>query len=947
MKYTLLYLLALVAVGAIEAQSVNVGKGTYRTDLPPTADGEPRRHVDASPLISSSVDEPVPTSDWWSSLVWPMHSPHSLPMFPHPLGVQAHPNGLGLGYTATPSISHSEKDGKVFQEGTSYKYPYRESLRVGLQDWETEATVVDGFSDWSVTALWESGQDELRATFAHGSPFVYFERSSEKPMEISFIAAEGNRNETPVNPLVFRLSNITAKHTGDSGGIDLSVNAGKNVGIGSKARLTYDFDGDGKTDRVETFSLFATDPVEKSFETYSSETQKLDIRLTRGDPMDFENGSVTLEFWKCFGDGDLELKLDNSVVQLPIEGATEPMYLKEDGSIGGNQEEGVLRLQEPEHPLGPAELFYEDGAVLGVTINKTHYGLFAPTGSEWSGATSGRAESLISNLAGKNYLAVAVLPDNTPETFNWFQNLAYAFVTDTRIEYRYVPDQAAVETIYTVTTEAKEGDNHNTAIALYRHQYLHLDNEAQLSRSGYASPRGEMKLLSGSSFSTTIPYLGVLPALPNPEDHRAELESLLEADFQQITTRERTFEREDSYWNGKEFGKFAELIQIADQLGKTEIRDGLLNLLKGRIEDWFDGQDNLFFYYDKNWNTLIGYPDSYGSADQFNDHHFHYSYFIKAAATIAQFDPEWIDEAHYGGMIDLLIRDCANYDREGKRFPWMRNLDPYAGHSWASGHAGFASGNNQESSSESMNFATSLILYGEATGNDEIRDLGIYWHSTEAEAIRQYWFDVDGEVFPSGYGHRCVGMVWGDGGTYGTWWTANPEEIHGINYLPINGGSLYLGRDADYVQANLANLVDSNRNFHNGGFEGDPDQMDRWHDILAEYLALASPAKAIQQFEAFGKQFPPEFGETRTHTHQWIHALSELGQFDSSIRADHPTAAAFDCDGVKHYVVYNSKEEKITVSFTDGSSHTCGNGLHHVVAPTPPQTPQTKSERVR
>ena len=201
-------------------------------------------------------------------------------------------------------------------------------------------------------------------------------------------------------------------------------------------------------------------------------------------------------------------------------------------------------------------------------------------------------------------------------------------------------------------------------------------------------------------------------------------------------------------------------------------------------------------------------------------------------------------------MIDALIRDCANYDREDKRFPWMRSLDPYAGHSWAAGHAGFASGNNQESSSESMNFATSLILYGQATGNNEIRDLGIYWHSTEAEAIRHYWFDQDGIVFPDGYQQSCVGMVWGDGASYGTWWTANPEEIHGINFLPINGGSLYLGRDAEYVGRNLENLKLANRSFHENGFEGDPEKYDRWQDVLDEYLALVDPAAAMTEIGA-------------------------------------------------------------------------------------------------
>jgi endoglucanase Acf2 len=326
----------------------------------------------------------------------------------------------------------------------------------------------------------------------------------------------------------------------------------------------------------------------------------------------------------------------------------------------------------------------------------------------------------------------------------------------------------------------------------------------------------------------------VLPSLPNAPEATDRLNEELDNFYTTLIQKATPFKHKDTYWNGKELGKISEAVFIADQLGKIKIRDSLVKVLQRRIEDWADARHELFFYYDKTWSTLVGYPDSYGSGEQLNDHHFHYSYFIRAAATIARFDADWVKPENYGGFIDLLIRTCANYDRDDKRFCWMRNFDPYAGHSWAAGHAGFASGNNQESSSESMNFATSLILYGEATGDTSIRDLGIYWHATEAEAIRNYWFDLDSEVFPDGFGHSCVGMVWSDGGAYGTWWTANPEEIHGINHLPVNGGSLYLGRDPDYVVKNFENMLRSNRNFHKAGFPGDPDSIDRWQDILCE-----------------------------------------------------------------------------------------------------------------
>ncbi|MEM7392588.1 MAG: hypothetical protein AAF492_09580, partial [Verrucomicrobiota bacterium] len=295
------FLFILISISCLRADPVKVGEGAYRTDLPPDSNDKPRRSVKASPLVSERVAEPIPTSDWWSSLVWPMHSPYSMPMFPHPLAVQAHEDGLGVGYTHEPSISNHEHKGKVFQRGTGYRYPYRESIRVGLKGFTSDDARLDGFSDWAVTALWEQGEDRMRATFAHGSPFVYFEKKSKRPWQLQFKAAKVNPHQEPIAPFVHEWSGIDAAHNGKPGEVELTINAGKHVGLGSKARLVYDFDGDGQTDRVETFQLFATDPVASSWETYSSKKKSVDAGLTRGEMKDFKNGSVRLEFWKCFG----------------------------------------------------------------------------------------------------------------------------------------------------------------------------------------------------------------------------------------------------------------------------------------------------------------------------------------------------------------------------------------------------------------------------------------------------------------------------------------------------------------------------------------------------------------------------------------------------------------------------------------------------------------------
>jgi endoglucanase Acf2 len=865
-------------------------------------------------MVAPKMQAPIPTSDWWSSLIWPMHSPHSQAMFPHPLAVQAHAEGLGIGYTQEPTISSHNKDGKVFQHGTGYRYPYKESIRVGLTNMKTDKTVVDSYSAWAVTARWQDEGDDLRATIAHGSPFVFFETDSQRPMQIRCSAAKVDPHREPLQPYSYTWTGITGRHSGKPGGISLALNAERNVGLGSKARLVYDFDGDGKTDRVETFALFATDPVPGSWERYTSDKQKLDAGLTHGKGKHFRNGSVRLDFWKCFGKGTVKLKLADCQVMLPVADGERALPTDaEFATVGANDK-----------PPAAAKVTYRKGSTLGVKLNGSHFAIYAPKAVEWGVVAGDRVDSM---RAAAPFLVVAAMPDGKAETIEWFQRYAYSVPRNTRLRYHYNREAGTVETLFQAFTEALEGVDMGTVFALYRHQHQNLGKPEQLSNYRYASPRGEMRVLPGREFTTSIPFLGVLPALPHASADSAALAVSLDADLARIRNRKHRFERTDTYWNGKEFGKFCELIQIAEQVGKTAARDELLGLIKGRLEDWFDGQEPLFFYYDARWDTLTGYPDSYGSGEQLNDHHFHYSYFIKAAATIAQYDPDWVKPERYGGMIDALIRDCANPDRKDERFPWMRNFDPYAGHSWAAGHAGFASGNNQESSSESMNFATALVLYGTITGRDDLRDLGIYWHSTEAEAIRHYWFDLDGAVFPEGYAHSCVGMVWGDGGSYGTWWTANPEEIHGINYLPLNGGSMYLGRSPEYVRRNLADMRASNANFHKAGFPGPADRLDRWQDVIFEYEALADPERAAARFTALGREHSSEFGETRTHSLQWFGALSALGQVDSSIRADHPTAVAFKKAGRTRYVVYNAGKLPIAVRFSDGKRVTAAPGL--------------------
>lgn len=63
------------------------------------------------------------------------------------------------------------------------------------------------------------------------------------------------------------------------------------------------------------------------------------------------------------------------------------------------------------------------------------------------------------------------------------------------------------------------------------------------------------------------------------------------------------------------------------------------------------------------------------------DHHFHYGYYLRAAAQIALRDPAWATDSQWGGMTKELIRDIANWDRTDTKYPFLRNFDPHEGRS--------------------------------------------------------------------------------------------------------------------------------------------------------------------------------------------------------------------------------------------------------------------------
>jgi len=154
------------------ADIIPVGSGSYTTVLPAGAN-PPQNQAGATayPAVTENISAPIPTTDWWSSIVFKFQTgnQYSETTIAHPFMMKCHGQGLGLGTTFTPVTNPPWFD--------TYLYPYTEEFVVGVEGLYSPNTLVDDYGDWTVTPKWESGGNSLEATFGHGSPYVYFSKT--------------------------------------------------------------------------------------------------------------------------------------------------------------------------------------------------------------------------------------------------------------------------------------------------------------------------------------------------------------------------------------------------------------------------------------------------------------------------------------------------------------------------------------------------------------------------------------------------------------------------------------------------------------------------------------------------------------------------------------------------------------------------------------------------
>ena len=551
--------------------------------------------------------------------------------------------------------------------------------------------------------------------------------------------------------------------------------------------------------------------------------------------------------------------------------------------------------------------------VITGSYNQANYAVYAPAGSKWN--VSGNSAS--NTLNGKNYFSALLLPSDADAKTIAQQWLKYAFVfpADTRAEYSYDQASSTVTTTYKVTPDVKEDSDTNFLMGLLPHHWSHITGAPSYEKSSYTTIRGEMKMLATNEFTTNLKFSGILPTLPAVASSATgfspdELHRLID----QVNQDNGLVDWTDSYNDGQLLNRLVQIGRIAAECGYTEGFEKALQLVKERVERWLTYQQGdiaFMFYYHKPWTTLLGYPAGHGQDTNINDHHFHWGYIIGAAAFIEQYAPGWKEK--WGPMIDLLVRDGGSPYRDDPMFPYLRNFAPYAGHSWANGTGNLGIGTDQESSSESMQFASSLIHWGGVSGNTKVRDLGIYLYATELSAIEEYWFDIHHRVFTPDYNTVIASRIFTNGYDDKNFWGGGLAGSYGIEIYPVHAGSTYLVRDNAFAHSYWDAMK------RDTGILRNEANDNIWYDAWIRYVAMIDPAEALNLYSKCTK-LGNKFGDSQAHTYQWVHALAAMGTPATDITSDFPFATVFENQGLRTYVAQNYGTNPVTVNFSDGYS---------------------------
>jgi endo-1,3(4)-beta-glucanase len=184
------------------------------------------------------------------------------------------------------------------------------------------------------------------------------------------------------------------------------------------------------------------------------------------------------------------------------------------------------------------------------------------------------------------------------------------------------------------------------------------------------------------------------------------------------------------YYAGKSLAKWATIVWvIKDVLANDDLATAGLDRLKQEMGKYIANQQIHPLYYDDSWKGVVssaGFNDpgaDFGNTD-YSDHHLHFGYFVYAAAVIGYLDPTWLSQGDNKAWTNMLVKDFAESDYNGRDYPFSRSFDWFHGHSWAKGLLESPDGKDQQSSSEDGLASFAIKMWGHVTGDVNMEKRG-------------------------------------------------------------------------------------------------------------------------------------------------------------------------------------------------------------------------------
>lgn len=309
-----------------------------------------------------------------------------------------------------------------------------------------------------------------------------------------------------------------------------------------------------------------------------------------------------------------------------------------------------------------------------------------------------------------------------------------------------------------------------------------------------------------------------------------------------------------NYYAGKILDKYAYILYVVSYiLGDDALAKTTLATMKTAFNYFRTNKQFYPLMYDTKFGgiTSTAYkvsndPNADFGSSYYNDHHYHYGYFIHAAALIGYVDLK------YGGTwakaqqpwVNALVRDVANPSPSDPYFPVFRMFDWFQGHSWAAGLFEGGDGRNEESSSEDYNFSYGIKLWGKVTGNKRMESYGDLMLAVMARAMNKYMlYSNNNNVEPSQIiGNKVSGILFENKIAYTTYFGSpdtNPEYVHGIHMLPITPASSLI-RGSTFVSQEWATQISTFISKVNSGWTGILRLNQALYDATSSYNFFSS-----------------------------------------------------------------------------------------------------------